>query len=262
LILEDLLYSPLGGWGLATSASDFDSFGSQAGAVADALVAAGRGAAGPLRDYAAALEQAQRRYAATEEAAQDSDRAADRAEDGSRAQSEARERVRAAQEAVTSARVAALAANERAAAAIGGLLGSVPPAPPAPSAPMAPAAGGGLNPFIGLGADFAFGSAQYGLGTAGGWRSTYLRPPTIAGFGAYARAPNGSYIAGARAYQRFGLEPGQGLRAGSMQAFGRGGGQLGAGWHASGYHVLERPRRPASARPRGGPGAPAARRAS
>lgn len=69
-------------------------------------------------------------------------------------------------------------------------------------------------------------------------------PTTTAGFGAYARAPNGSYIAGARAYQRFGLEPGQGLRAGSVQAFGRGGGQLGAGWHASGYHVLERPATP------------------
>jgi len=100
--------------------------------------------------------------------------------------------------------------------------------------------GGGLPWYVGAGSDFAFGSAQYGLTTAGGWRGMYYRRPTAVGFGAYARSANGSSVAAAAAYRRFGLEPGEGLRGGGIRAVASSGDEAGAAWAASGYRVAER----------------------
>lgn len=100
--------------------------------------------------------------------------------------------------------------------------------------------GGGLPPYVGIGSDFAFGTAQFGLATAGGWRSMYYRAPTEASLGAYLRTANGSSIAGAGAYRRFGLEPGEGLRGGGLRAVATSGDEIGAAWSAAGYRVAER----------------------
>jgi len=121
----------------------------QAQSCARALLDAGRAAAPPLREYADALEAAQHAYAKAEAAAEDADRDASRAEDGSRAQREARADAGDAHRAMSSAREAALAANERAAAAIGALMGRVPAAPAAPVPPSGTAGdpGESLDPF-------------------------------------------------------------------------------------------------------------------
>jgi len=49
-----------------------------------------------------------------------------------------------------------------------------------------------------------------------------------------------SSIAGAGAYRRFGLEPGQGLGGGAVRAVASSGDEVGAAWYASGYRVAER----------------------
>ena len=132
-IVEDIdraRASVLAGWS-APSAQGFDAFISQARSCAVALVEAGRAAAPPLREYADALEVAQQAYARADADARDAERDADRAENA-RAQREARADSEDAHRAMGSAVDAALAANERASAAIGALVGSVPAAPAAP----------------------------------------------------------------------------------------------------------------------------------
>ena len=132
-IVEDIdraRASVLAGWS-APSAQGFDAFISQARSCAVALVEAGRAAAPPLREYADALEVAQQAYARADADARDAERDADRAENA-RAQREARADSEDAHRGMGSAVDAALAANERASAAIGALVGSVPAAPAAP----------------------------------------------------------------------------------------------------------------------------------